>query len=77
MSLKFKTCLQLSLLLIAVPQSYCGLPFSQEIVSTNCVEVIGKAKLALHFIREPLQKALLEVRMAFAEMVGLFHLSES
>lgn len=28
----FKTCSQLSLLLTVIPQSYCGLPFPQEIV---------------------------------------------
>lgn len=77
MSLEFKTCLQQSLLLIAIPQSYCGFTFSQEIVSTNCIEVIGKAKLALQFIRDPLQKALFEVRVAFAVILGLFCLSKS
>lgn len=47
----------------------CPLP---RRLSTSCVEVIEDTKLALHFIWKPLQKAVLEVWMAFTEMVELF-----
>lgn len=42
-------------------------PFPRRL-SSSCVEVIGFAKSALHFIWEPLQKAVLKVQMAFTEM---------
>lgn len=76
MTFKYKTCSQPSLQLTAIPQSYCGLPLPRRL-SSNCIEVIGDAKFALHFIWELLQKALLEVQMAFTEMVELFCLGKS